>query len=62
MVITGIWTVSFAFLAAAGFACVALNGGIVLRIAYQVVGLGLPAYLTRRYTARIRGRRAVAVS
>ncbi|MTD53767.1 hypothetical protein [Amycolatopsis pithecellobii] len=58
MVITAIWTISFIFISAAGFACVALHGGIVAQIAYQVVGFGLPAYFTRRYTARIRNRRA----
>ncbi|MFD2420300.1 hypothetical protein [Amycolatopsis pigmentata] len=54
MVITSIWTVGFVFIAAAGFACVALNGGIVLKVAYQVVGFGLPAYFGHRYAARMR--------
>ena len=62
MVITAIWTTGFLVTSAAGFACVALHGGMVLRIAYQVAGFGLPAYFTRRYTKRIRQRRAAQLA
>ncbi|TVT46892.1 hypothetical protein FNH05_19710 [Amycolatopsis rhizosphaerae] len=57
VVISAIWAVSFVFIAAAGFACVALHGGIALRVAYQIIGFGLPALFTHRYTKRIRARR-----
>ena len=43
-------------------ACVALHGGMALRIAYQVVGFGLPAYFTHRYTKRIRERSAAQLA
>ncbi|KAA9166667.1 hypothetical protein FPZ12_000110 [Amycolatopsis acidicola] len=57
MVITAFWTAGFVFMAAAGFTCVALDAAPALRIASQVVGIGLPMLCTHLYAARLRARR-----
>ncbi len=57
-IITLVWTVSFTVTAFAAFTCDVLAAPTIVRVAYQVVGFGLPALFTHRYVARIRAARA----
>lgn len=59
MVITGVWTASFAGTALLGAACVAMSEPEPVRIAVQALGFALPAVFTRAYVARIDERRAL---
>ncbi len=60
VIITLVWTISFTCIAVAAFACDAANASILFRIAYQLVGFGVPAYFTHWYSAQMRARRARA--
>ncbi|GAA4392006.1 hypothetical protein [Tsukamurella soli] len=56
--VTLVWTASFTATAFAAFACDALDAPTLVRVAYQAVGCGVPAYFTHRYVARVRAARA----
>lgn len=58
MVITAVWTVSFAAAALLGAACVATGESELVRIAVQVAAFAVPALFTKTYVARVGERRA----
>ncbi|GAA4401738.1 hypothetical protein [Tsukamurella soli] len=61
MVLTLVWSASFTAVAVAAYACDALSAPTVVRIAYQAIGLGIPAYFTHRYVALLAARRSGTV-
>jgi hypothetical protein len=56
-VITAIWTAGFAFVALAGGICVAVHGGPAFQALGPLVGYGGAGLATWRYSVRVRNRR-----